>query len=524
MAQLSLLVHFEPNKGYFTLPQIVHSFLIQTSTCNLVALHSQYLDAAAAHLPRRATGRPMWAKLPQSEIYLWSHLSYHLLRAERIIELTETVKDLAYLVIKIQLVGAYAAETDLLAARQVAPHDAVLPRLQQSISQASHLLNQATSLTEITNILHSRIVHVRGLEAIAAAGEAQLPGPLLTAARRLPDLPNASLIRTLNGHRTPVVSCDLSADGSKIVSMGQDGTLKVWDTEIGHELHTLTGHKTMGNSGAVSADGRTILFDTIDNDICVVDYQTGAERFLLKGHMRPVTSLVISPDSKKIVSSSQDRTIRVWDAKTGVERTTLIGHMWSVNDGAISPNGRTIVSASEDGTLKVWAADSGHERLTLTGHLRGVNGCIFSPDGTLIVSVSTDQIVKIWDGDTGRPWLTLNGHTGSVYSCAVSPDNAFITSTSNDNSVRVWDSQTGELYRLLVGHSGPVLHSAFRPNGQQLLSVSKDNTIRLWEISTGQMLSVLRVDGALSKCDWLPNGQQLVVIGPRGIYFLELKL
>ncbi|MCB0173006.1 MAG: TIR domain-containing protein, partial [Anaerolineae bacterium] len=364
LAQLSLLAHFEPNAGYITLHKIVRSFLTQTGKNNLTALHGQFLDTAAAQLPRRATGLPIWAKLPQTERYLWSHLAYHLQRAGRVTELAETVKDLAYLVTKIQLLGAYAAEIDLLTAKRAAPNDMILPRLHQSISQASHLLNQASSPVEIANTLHSRIVHVSGLEPVATAGETSLPGPLLTAARRLPDLPDASLIRTLTGHGTAVVACDLSADGSKIVSMGQDGVLKVWDSETGEELHTLTGHMIMGNSCAISADGSVIVSATWDGILKIWETHSGAERFSVKAHAGQIFGCAIDANARTIVTASKDKTLKVWDAITGQERFTLIDHDRTVTACAISADGTLIISSSSDGTVKLWDGKNGQLQAT----------------------------------------------------------------------------------------------------------------------------------------------------------------
>ena len=48
---------------------------------------------------------------------------------------------------------------------------------------------------------------------------------------------------TLRGHDGWVVSVAVSTDGRRIVSAGEDGTIKVWDAERGGQaLLTLRGH------------------------------------------------------------------------------------------------------------------------------------------------------------------------------------------------------------------------------------------------------------------------------------------
>ena len=66
----------------------------------------------------------------------------------------------------------------------------------------------------------------------------------------------------------------------RIVSGGENKTLKVWDAATGEETLTLTGH-------------------------------TGGVR-----------SVAFSPDGQRIVSGSDDRTLKVWDVTTDKETKT----------------------------------------------------------------------------------------------------------------------------------------------------------------------------------------------------------
>ncbi|MCB0195151.1 MAG: TIR domain-containing protein [Anaerolineae bacterium] len=498
LAQLSLLAHFEPNEGYITLHKIVRGFLAQSQKSRIAALHAQFLTALAQELPHREDGRPDWAKLPHSETYLWSHLVHHLLGAGHVTDLVDTVKDVLYLVTKIHLVGSYAVEADLLDARRAAPQDVVLTRLHQSISQASHLLNQCTTLSEISNTLHSRIAHINGLEPLASVGETHLPRPLLTAARRMPDLPDASLIRTLAGHGVAVVACDISADGETIVSMGQDARLKVWDTETGEELHTLSGHKIMGNSCAISADGTVIASATWDGVLKIWDVESGLERFALKAHSGQIFGCAITADGRTAVTASKDKTLKVWDAYMGRERMTLTGHERAVTGCAISADGSLIASTSSDGTVKLWDGGSGQLRttlrayddldmhnpvanLTFTTTNSALLRCAISVDGSLVVSSLPEGELKVWDTRTGSERFTLRGHTGWIESCAISADSRFIISTSNDKTIKGWDVATGEALFTIDGHQRSVTGCAISADGSLIVTASQDKTLKLWD-------------------------------------------
>jgi WD40 repeat protein len=53
-------------------------------------------------------------------------------------------------------------------------------------------------------------------------------------------------------------------------------------------------------------------------------------------------------------------------------------------------------------------------------------------------------------------------------------------------------------------------------------SASEDKTLKVWVTSTGECATTLHVDGALTGCAWLPDGERLVAVGLAGIYFLRL--
>ncbi|KIM38372.1 hypothetical protein M413DRAFT_420490 [Hebeloma cylindrosporum] len=345
--------------------------------------------------------------------------------------------------------------------------------------------------------------------------------------------------RCQNIWHTPGVACIVfSPDGKHIISGSENGTISIWDAEIG-EIVTgpLKEHTEQVNAIGISPDGKYIISGSRDKTICIWDAKTGDAMIApLKGHTGSVLSVIFSPDGKHIISCSNDHTIRIWDAKTGkVVNGPLKGHTNPVTCVAFSQDGKHIMSSAWDKTIRIWDAETG---AVMSGPFTLYTDCVlsaaFSPDGKYIITGSKDKTICMWDAKTGEAiGVPLKGHTDCVTSIvflqdnkhiitgswhtgyftfpAVSPDNKHIIAGSDEHrTISIWDVQTGQYVPVLLkGQPDQIESVAFLPDGH-IISGSYNNRICIWNAEINELVATHQSD--ISKDGWIlgPQGRRLL--------------
>jgi WD40 repeat protein len=317
-------------------------------------------------------------------------------------------------------------------------------------------------------------------------------------------------ILLIKAHALAVTGVAFSPDGLRVISSSDDTTARIWSTVASGEVRRLIGH-TQGLPGAdFSPDGRRIATASSDRTARIWDTASGAQLQVLNGHTELILSAEFSPDGKYVATASDDRTARIWNAATGEQLKVLSGHALQVEGANFSPDGRRIVTASYDKTGRIWDAQSGRELVKLQGHTGPMDWAVFSPDGRSVVSSSTDQTARIWDAASGRQTMLLSGHTASVATAVFSPDGRSVLTASDDKTVRIWDAATGHLSRVLSGHEAHITSAAYSADGTRIVSSSNDKTARIWEAATGQQVKTLRHADSVNTAAFSPDGRLVV--------------
>ena len=284
--------------------------------------------------------------------------------------------------------------------------------------------------------------------------------------------------KALCGHHAAVYGVAYSPDGSRIVTLGGDCTVKVWDAHNYTEILSLK-HNTWVSGVDYSPDGNYIA-TTSNGFMTIWDAITGKEITCLKEQIGYYTSIKFNPvNSKEILFSTSTHRLNIWDWEDNYT-TEVVSKAAHTNSVVFSPDGKLILRGNLNGKLQVCSLNQ--ELLSLEGHKSPVYSVAFSPDGTKFVSGSAYGTAKVWHSGSGKELFSLEGHKGAVYSVAFSSDGSKIITGSDDGTVKLWDAISGEELSEFR-YASEVYSVAFSPDGSKIVVGNHDNTAKVCDIS-----------------------------------------
>jgi WD40 repeat protein len=330
-------------------------------------------------------------------------------------------------------------------------------------------------------------------------------------------------IASLRGGQGEVLDAAFSPDGSRVVTAGTNGMVRVFRF-TGKKLD---GHPGSVNEASFSPDGQ--LFATVGLDGTVRLWSVANRHLVWRRRTGgPLVRLSFSANGKRLLTLGENSSLTVWNALSGQVVGKLAGEdLDDLLEGefitamTLSPAGQSVALASGGGTAILWKLGKG-EQVQLNGHRRYINDVSFSPNGKLLVSTSDDGTARVWDGETGRQLDVLQGLGSGVNRASFSPDGRFLVTGSGDGSVTRWDAETRKNPRVLGSHGGHVQRVTFSRDGTLIATAGDDGTLRVWNLATGVDVAVLDAPGDfVNEVGFSSDGRHVLAITSSGALLLR---
>ncbi len=365
-------------------------------------------------------------------------------------------------------------------------------------------------------------------------------------------------------HDDEIKSANWSMKGDKILTSGDDGTIRLWNSKSGQEIMLLDeGDPCLASW---SPDNKSILAITKTDEVQVWDVDTGVIRITLtEEDIGGVYEILVndwlpwSNSSKKFLTATNEGVVSIWDALSGHQLQSFHCHnrgktlqaMWSPNDQLIASSSmldgivnilnidkgevtQTFYTDFEDeraiiagwspdglrlavrglGGVKIYEVASGKQTMELTTSGVWNFRAIWSPSGDQILTSGLDDgAARIWDTESGEEINRLTG-LDQARASAWSPDGSFVVVAGDDALIHLWDPHKDRELKRLSGTPMIIFLMAFSPNGNRFLAVGgRDNHLQVYKLSEASpQLSLPTPTGNFSHISWSSNGRQIALI------------
>lgn len=328
------------------------------------------------------------------------------------------------------------------------------------------------------------VATVGGLGGLVGVAFAPDNARLVTWRRDAVHVWNIKTAALIYSVRDEVAGFKLSRDGTRFVTVGDDGAARLWDAATGRKLFTL---QLVANREPVAAQitpkgkyvvvgapvsGRAAIWDTTTGaqspfeaiGINAAGGDVSDDRLLVCGERR---ALVFALPSRKVIA-------------------TLRGHSDLVVDCKLSPDGTQVLTGSADGTAKLWDIETGQALLTFD--VGDIVKVAFAAGGARVITVNTlPGIIKVWATDSGALLASYDvPHLDSMDRFATTSEHLITANEAGQLLVQRGIDGARQLAFVVPENETTIRTSA---DGGHILS-TRDGSVSLWNTATGSKVEL----------------------------------
>lgn len=219
--------------------------------------------------------------------------------------------------------------------------------------------------------------------------------------------------RKVVGHHSQAVSgLAFSPDGSRVASVSDDRTARVWRVADGQELRAPIVLDGMGSAVAFDSTGDRLGVVARDGgghasfehwDVHREGRRLGLTR--IPGPTQGIQRVTGLPDAFLTINTRRGLFLH-----SGVPSRVALEIPFGPSPClpyAVAPDGRHAAGGGKDGMLRIWSLSDGRLVSTLPKHARPLVAVAFSPDGSRLLTASEDGLLRVWSNWLAKPGFHL---------------------------------------------------------------------------------------------------------------------
>jgi WD40 repeat protein len=288
----------------------------------------------------------------------------------------------------------------------------------------------------------------------------------------------------VSAHTGEARFCALLSTLGAVVTLGDDGAVRLWDQASGAARSTLAQGETGLTCGGTAVGTNLLAAGDLDGQIHLWDLEKCRLLATAEVSLRAVTACALGPGGERLLAGSRDGTLAAYDTSRG----TLTG-LWTERAGRgavraciFSPDGSRTVVATGNG--EVCSRDTANAHVLATAPVDAgtvMSMCLHPSGASLLVGVDGSDI-QMWDLES----LTVRAAakvSANVLSICASPDGRLIAAGAADGVVSVHDGDSLEYVGEIGRHAGAARSCAFSADGSTVFSVGAEGALKAASVS-----------------------------------------
>ncbi len=324
------------------------------------------------------------------------------------------------------------------------------------------------------------------------------------------NLENGQLVATFVGHSAAIRSISFSTDESRLVSGGDDKTIRLWDLKDPGKGE-IANVEVPTNITAVAAnqDGRQVLAGFADNALWLCNVADGEVTTEFAGNGGAIIACGFYANQPFSVAT--DKSVRFWNAADGAQTRTFNAPA-GITTFAISADGSRMAFGGDDKEVRIVQSDNGAVLQTLTPFSEIAISSSFSVDAQRLSVLTKNGQLSVWNVADGR--IRESFVDANISSAWFAADASMI---STGGKAAQLAKHTLRFIRHVDGNTQAITDMLFHSNGQILFTTAADGSLRGYNTQNGQQTFATSHGSAVHDLAISPNEQVLATAGENAI-------